>query len=1044
MINVTGREVKALAYWKEHDINNKARAKNKGRKKFYFLDGPPYVTGDLHPGQMWVKTIKDIFLRYKRFRGFDVRDRAGYDVHGLPIENKVEQILGVNSKKEIESKIGVENFVKKCREYVDSFKGRMENDFYRFGISLDFSDPYLPYKNEYMNTEWGIFKKIDDKGLLYRGKKTTAFCTRCGTALAQGSMEVTYEDTDDPSIYVTFKAVKKSPKSKIEVDDNTYLLVWTTTPWTIPANVAVAVHPEELYVLVETGGRSMIVAKQRLDTVVSAIDQSATVKAEFYGSELAGLKYLSPLEDKVPMQKEMRKHHKVILSESLVTMGEGTGLVHIAPGHGLEDYLIGVKNRLPIFSPVGPSGLYTGEAGAYNGIQVPGDANLKVMEDLSEKGAMFGKGSIRHSYPHCWRCDTKLIYIATDQWFFNIQKIKKRLISENSKVVWHPSEASGWQEDVLKSSPDWCVSRQRYWGTPMPIWQCGKCASTVTIGSIKELREHAINKEKVDALKDIHMPYIDAIILKCGGCGAEMKRVSDMIDVWFDAASSFRASMTEEEFSRWFPIDYIIEGKDQLRAWFSALLKVSVMVYGKKPYKNIGIDGMLLDEKGREMHKKLGNYVGLDEIYNSVGADTFRLWCTDHTPWLDLNWNRSELKDAGKAVLVLYNISNLLSEYQSSLGYKPKFRSRMSTSGLDVEEVWILSRLESTILEVTAALDDYRAFDAAELIKRFVTEDFSRFYLKLAKKSILYGSKKKARQVINAINYVLYKLLVIISPITPFVADGVYLERYANKESIFLEDWPKPNAKSISSDIDNKMDIARDAITAILNSREKAGVPLRWPISKVTLEVTDTAAYTALQELSGIVESHTNAKKLEMKQVSGARKEVKPLFAKLGPAFKGNAAEVADLLKSVNADELLKSIESTGNYGLHTNNGVVNITADHFTVVERAEVGDRAAFKFGTAYIDKEMSNELKDEALLREFERNVQMIRKELKLSRIDSIELNYDTVGELARIIPKDMKQLKKGLKASHIGTKVDSSALVKELDIEGEMVKVSVKKA
>ena len=294
MINVNEREVKTLAYWKDHDINNKTRAKNRGKKKFYFLDGPPYVTGDLHPGQMWVKTIKDISLRYKRFRGFDVRDRAGYDVHGLPIENKVEQILGVNSKKEIETKIGIENFVKKCREYVDSFKGRMENDYLRFGISLDFSDPYLPYNSDYMNTEWGIFKKIDERGFLYRGKKTTAFCTRCGTALAQGSMEVTYEDTDDPSIYVAFKAVKKSLQSKIEIDDNTYLLVWTTTPWTIPANVAVAVHPKELYVMVESGGRSIIVAKQRLDAVVNAIDQSATVKAEFYGSELSGLKYLEP------------------------------------------------------------------------------------------------------------------------------------------------------------------------------------------------------------------------------------------------------------------------------------------------------------------------------------------------------------------------------------------------------------------------------------------------------------------------------------------------------------------------------------------------------------------------------------------------------------------------------------------------------------------------------------------------------------------------------------------------------------------------------
>ncbi len=1042
MIDFKDREAKVLAYWKEHGIDDKVRMKNKGRKKFYFLDGPPYVTGDLHPGQMWVKTIKDITLRYRRSCGFDVRDRAGYDVHGLPIENKVEQILGVNSKKEIETKIGVENFVKKCREYVDSFKGRMESDYLRFGISLDFSDPYLPYKNEYMNVEWELFKKIEERGLLYRGKKTTAFCTRCGTALAQGSMEVTYADTDDPSIYVTFKVANRK-HARIELDDSTYLVIWTTTPWTLPANVAVAVNPKELYVLARAGGRSIIVAKQRLDAVVSAIDESVTVKSEFYGSELHGLKYISPLEDKVPMQKELRRHHKVIMSEELVSMNEGTGIVHTAPGHGLDDYTLGVKNRLPIFSPVGADGLYTDEASGYKGVKVPDDANRMVIKDLEQRGALLGKGFIRHSYPHCWRCDTKLIYIATVQWFFNIQRIKKKLIKENGKVKWHPKEASAWMDDVLNSSPDWCVSRQRYWGTPMPVWQCTKCDSSITVGSINELKEHAIDKDKVESLKDMHMPYIDAITLRCGKCGSEMKRISDMIDVWFDSGTSFRASMSSEEFSKWFPVDYIIEGKDMLRAWFSALLKVGVMVYGRRPYSNIGIDGMLLDEKGREMHKKLGNYVGLDDIYTSVGADTFRLWCTDHTPWLDLNWNKSELKDAGKAVLILYNVSNLLEEYQNAVGYKPKLKRRMPIKGLDTEEAWIVSKLESAIDGVTAAFDDYRAADAAELIKGFVTEDLSRFYLKLAKKSILYSTRKKAHQVINTINYVLYKALLAISPITPFVAESIYIDRYVDNESIFMESWPKPNRKAIDKELERKMEIARDAITAILNSREKAGVSLRWPISTATVEVTDDAAYTALQELSQIVESYTNAESLKLVRVTGVKREIRPIFAKLGPAFRERAGEVAEQLKKADAELLEKAVETDGAYILHTSTGPVNVMAEHFTIVERAEEGDRVAFRHGAAHIDKELSNELKDEALLREFERGIQLTRKEMGLSRLDLIELGYEAVGELSRIIPLNIKTLKKGIKASRIGTGIDNSTLTKQLDIEGEVVKVSVKK-
>ncbi len=1043
MINVNDREAKVLSYWKDHDINNKVRTRNKGRKKFYFLDGPPYVTGDLHPGQMWVKTIKDIFLRYKRYRGLDVRDRAGYDVHGLPIENKVEQLLNVNSKREIESKVGIENFVKKCREYVDSFKGRMDKDYNRFGISLDFSDPYLPYNKDYTDAEWEMFKKIDERGYLYEGKKTTAFCTRCGTALAQGSMEVTYSDVDDPSIYVAFKAVKDS-SSRINLGyDDTYLVIWTTTPWTLPANVAVAVHPKELYVIAKAKSFDIIVAKQRLDDLAAAMNESITIKSEFYGSELSGLMYINPLEVKVPMQKELRQYHKVILSEELVTMNEGTGIVHIAPGHGLDDYLLGVKNKLPIFSPVDESGFYTDGAGLYKGMKVPEDANKTVMKDLATLRVLLGQGSIRHSYPHCWRCDTKLIYIATEQWFLNVDKVKKKLLKENGSVVWHPAEAQGWLEDVLKTSPDWCISRQRYWGTPLPVWRCTNCDNRITIGSINELKEKAANKEKVDSLTDMHMPYIDEIIIKCSKCHSDMRRVSDVIDVWFDAGTSFRASMTADEFKRMFPIDYIIEGKDQLRGWFSYLLKVSVMAYGKRPYKHIGIDGMLLDQKGREMHKKLGNYVGLDEVHGTFGADTFRLWCADHTPWLDLSWNPSEVKDAGKAILILYNISNLLKEYQDALGYKPKMKKRMSSKGLDIEEAWILSRLESTIDEVTKSLDDYRAFDAAEALKRFAIEDFSRFYLKLAKKSILYGNKKKAKQAINVINYVLYRLLVALSPITPFMAETIYLERYANNESIFLEQWPKVNSNLISKDVESRVGIARDAITAILNSREKAGVPLRWPISKATLEVTDSNAHSALQELSGMIESHVNSKRTEVKQVSGTKKEVKPVFAKLGPAFKGQAAEIGEALKSANADELLKAIETEGVYELHTNVGVVQIRAEHFTIVERAEEGDAASFKYGTAYIDKELNRELMDEALLREFERNIQMARKELKLSKADKIELNYETVGELARLIPEKTSQIKRNINASHLGKRVDASAMVKEFDIEGEKVKISVKR-
>jgi isoleucyl-tRNA synthetase len=1039
-VTLNKREEEVLRYWEEHDVLSKVRAKNKGKKKFYFLDGPPYVTGDLHPGQMWVKTIKDITLRYRRYRGYDVRDRAGYDVHGLPIENKVEKLLNISAKKEIETKIGIENFVKECRKYVDSYIGRMDKDYARYGISLDFSNPYLAERNEFIEASWSMFKLISDRGYLYKGTKTTAFCIHCGTSLAQGSAEVVYKETEDPSIYVAFK-VNNPEKSKAQLGPNTSLVIWTTTPWTLPANVAVAVNPGELYVLVAVHEADYIVAKQRLDSFADQINQSLSVKAEFYGRELEGLSYINPLETKVEKQKEMRKFHKIILSEELVTMAEGTGLVHIAPGHGLEDYLVGMKNKLPIFSPVEQTGVYGREAGAYAGISVPFDANKTVLEDLEAMKAILAKGKITHSYPHCWRCANKLIYLATGQWFFNIQKIKRKLLSENEKAIWHPIEGKKWQASVIESSPDWCISRQRYWGIPLPIWLCKSCGNFSVLQSIEELKERST--ERIESLHDLHRPYIDRVKIKCDKCDSTMDRVTDVADVWFDASTAFRTSMTGEEFARFFPVDYIIEGRDQLRGWFSGLLKLGVLAYGKKPFKNIAVDGMLLDEKGREMHKSLGNYIPLEELTKQFGADTFRLWCADHTSWLDLGLNNAEIRDARKTIIILHNVSNLLSEYQELIGYKLKLKNKINTERLGNEEAWIVSKLESLTELVTTSLEGYEAFIAANALKRFIIEDFSRFYLKIAKKNVLYGNRKRAKATIDVINYVLYKSLVMISPITPFVSESVYTEMYKREESIFLESWPKANKKAINTALENEMEIAKDAITALLNSREKAGISLRSPIANAYLEVKDDIAYNSLLKLSGMISEYVNAKETKIKKVAGLEVDVKPLFAKLGPAFKEKAGAVAEALKESDASILKNAIEKNGKYGLHTTLGTVEITAEHFTVVGRVGQGDEALFKSGKAYIDKEISKELKEEAFVREFERGVQMVRKELGLKKSEKISLGYEAAGDMLVIIRTNSKKIAKDLHAAKLLSGLGEGT-TKTIKIEGEIVKVSVQKA
>ncbi|MEM3839069.1 MAG: isoleucine--tRNA ligase, partial [Candidatus Micrarchaeaceae archaeon] len=658
-------EEQIIEYWKKERILEAVREKNKYGKVFYFLDGPPYVTGDLHPGHIWVKSLKDLFVRYKRYRGFNVIDRAGYDVHGLPIENKVEKELGITSKKEIEARIGVESFVKECRSYVERYVNRIDSDYERYGISLNFKDPYLPYTNEYIISAWGLFKAASDRNFLYEGKKTLIYCPHCGTPLSQGSMEVEYKDDDDPSIFVAFKVDKQKSKPKVDLgqkEGDLYLAIWTTTPWTLPANMAVAANPKAIYVRIRLGEKEFILAKDRLDAFSKQVGESLAVLGEFYGSQLDGLFYINPLESKVEKQKEFRKYHRILFSEDMVSMDEGTGLVHIAPGNGVEDYNLGIKNNVPVFSPINPDASYSSEAGAYSGITVPFDANKAVLKDLQELGALVKSGSIRHSYPHCWRCGSKLIFMATTQWFFNVQKMKKKLFKENEKTKWHPEEVKGWQNAVLSNSPDWTVSRQRYWGIPMPIWKCANGHMAI-IGSLDELRHMAQNAAEVDALNDLHRPYVDKIALNCKECGNAMARIPDVFDVWFDSSCAFQASLTNGQRGKFIPAELIVEYVEQIRGWFQYMLKLGTMVYGRRPFNNVVVHGILFGNDGKKMSKSLGNFRQLSEMTRVFTADAFRLWCLNYNPILNRNLNDAEIRENEKVVTILRNVSNLLSEY---------------------------------------------------------------------------------------------------------------------------------------------------------------------------------------------------------------------------------------------------------------------------------------------------------------------------------------------------------------------------------------------
>jgi len=1046
MIDMNKEEELILKYWEDNNIYEKVKKSLEGRKPFYFLDGPPYVSGELHPGQIWVKVRKDLFLRYKRFRGYDVHDRAGYDVHGLPIEHKTEELLKIKNKKEIEERIGIENFIKACKEYTSSLIQKMNRDYSRFGVWMDFKNAYVPSSKNYIESAWKILKKMNEKGFIYNEKKTIAYCPHCQTSLAQGTQEVEYKDESDPSIIVAFKvdAEASKPKANIAIDDSTYLLIWTTTPWTLPANVSVAANPGGRYVVVSSEGKKYIFAKDRLDAVAGDTGKNMIVEGEFYGSELEGIYYTSPLEEKVPEQKKLRKYHRVVMSEKLANTEEGTGLVHIAPGHGIDDYNLGKENKLPIFSPVGENAAYTEEAGVYAGITVPEEANKKILLDLKELGALLDEGSINHSYPHCWRCGSKLIYIATGQWFLKIERAKKKIIKENEKVIWHPQEAMKWEDSVLANSPDWCISRQRYWGIPLPIWKCDKCGNTAVIGSLDEMRGMLANPEEVNMLDDLHRPYVDWVVLKCSKCGGEMHRIPDVLDVWFDSGIAFAASLSEEEFNRLYPADFILEGNDQFRGWFSTLLKSSVLVYNRRPFNEVSVDGMLLAEDGREMHRHLGNYIPLHDILKKSSADSMRIWFFRHTHWLDIPFNSAEIEEARGFVMLLYNMSNLINEYGGAIGYnitKPK--KPRSTEGLDAEEAWLLSRLNSVIKDVTLNLDSYNDGKALNEIIDFVTNDFSRFYLKIAKKKILYKGKKDAKKILDVINWVFYNSIIMLSVFAPFATERIYTKDYHMRESIFMEKWPKPVESMISADIEKEFEIAAEAINALLSSREKAGIKLRWPVAKAYIEVKDDTSYSALQKLTPVIEELVNAKALELKMVSTVDRIAKPNFAALGPKFKGDAPEIAKAIASSDPEELLKGIEGSGSYQLHTSKGIFEIGKEHFSVVELPRNEDAVLFSRGAAYVSRETSKELEEEAMLRELNRRLQLARKELGLKKADKISLYIEAEGGIGTAIEKGKKEMLKELNAKEMKRMPESPDISKELEIEGYRVKFAIKK-
>ncbi len=1013
-------EKEVREFWEREKIYEKV--KGKGNKLFFFVDGPPYTTGRIHLGTAWNKVIKDTILRYKRMMGFKVADTPGWDMHGLPIEVKVEQILGFKTKRDIED-YGIDKFVAKCMEYALKNKDAMTEQFKALGVWMDWENPYMTIKAEYIDSAWWTIKRAYEQGLLEKKLRVVNWCPRCETALADA--EVEYMEKEDPSIYVKFP-----------IDEKTYIVIWTTTPWTLPANMAVAVHPEFEYAKFKAvkDGREeyLILAKDLADEVLSKGKYESWEIVEVYkGEDLYGMVYRHPLDEEIPIQKE--KVHRVVTAEFVAH--ENTGCVHIAPGHGLEDFELGLAEGLEVFNPVDDRGIFKVEAGKYAGMHVF-EANKVIIDDLRAKGLLLAEEKIVHRYGHCWRCKTPIIYRATEQWFLAVSKLKDKMLEEIDKVKWVPEWAGMARfKDWVRNAKDWCISRQRYWGIPIPIWICEKCGKVKVVGSIREI------PWKDDL--DLHRPKIDEIVFECE-CGGRMYRVKDVFDVWFDSGVAswgtlgYPLKMSDEEFFKIWPADFITEGHDQTRGWFYSQLGASVISFGRAPYKTVLMHGFTLDEQGRKMSKSLGNVVEPEDVIEEVGVDAFRLYVLSSALWEDLRFSWEEVRNVLRQLNIYWNAIRFAYTYMSldkhmidpERIFGCDFESALKMIE-DYENRWILSRLESLNKLAYEAMENYQLHKVVRAFLDFVVEDFSRWYIQLIRPRVwVEGEDKLKIATYLTLLKVIEKSAKIIAPFAPFLAEFIYQrfvkEFKGGKESIFMESYPKHDESFINEELEKSMIVAREIFESVSSARQKAKRKLRWPLRELIVESKDNDVKRAVEMLENIIKAQCNVK--EIKVVEEFEKEIviKPNYKVVGKVLKEKVKDFAKYLESLDR-ETLKRIAESGEVefdGVKLENAVI-------VEYKLPEGYEYAEFSKGNVYIYTVLDEDLKREAFARELVRRIQEMRKELDLNVEEFIEVTVEFPRELVDGWEDYIKRETRALKLE-FGKPKDG--YIKEWNIEG----------
>lgn len=974
--------------WKEKGIVEKAISYDEKKPLFSFLEGPPTANAPPALHHVEMRTIKDLVCRYKLMKGFTVPRKAGWDCHGLPVEVQVEKKLGLKSKKDVVN-FGIGKFNSLCRADVFTFIGEWDKLTEKMGFWIDLKNPYVTLNNGYIESVWWSLKELHRKGLLYEDFKVVPYCPRCETPLSSHEVALGYEDVAEPAITTMFQS-KDSP--------NRFFLAWTTTPWTTPGNVALAVHPDIVYAVVEDSawpGKQFVLAKCLVDKHFA----NPVIVEEMNGSELEGRQYV-PLFDY--FVGKLDKPSWFITTAGFVTTEEGTGIVHQAPAFGEEDYENCRKHNLPFVQPVGEDGTFTEDAEDFAGLFVK-DADPMVIERLEKDGLLFRKEKYTHSYPFCWRCGAPLIYYALKSWFIAVKRFRERMLELNQRISWYPDHIKhGRFGDWLNNVKDWALSRNKFWGTPLPIWKCesGSCNGEVSIGSVKELKERSVKPLK-DSEIDLHKPFIDDVKLKCE-CGGAMSRVPYVIDCWYDSGAATFAQFhypfekgSSESFGKSFPYDFIAEAIDQTRGWFYTLHVIGTLLFDGLAYKSVVCAGHVVDENGEKMSKSKGNVLNPWEVFDKVGVDAVRLQFCSTSPEAPKRFGYSMISDGIAPFLaVLWNSCYFASEVLSR-------KASASDSPLQVEDKWIISRVNSVVSNVDAALSRHEYHLCVQELKALVMDDFSRWYIRLIRDRAA-GSDDALNYTLR---YVISRVVKLLAPFAPYVSEEIYqLLAREKAESVHLSEWPR--AEAVDAGLEAQMAIARGIVEAVLAARDQMQRGLRWPVKRAWVVTKDENVKAAVRSLADVIKGQANVKEITMSdEFKDARMKVKADYSKLEPVFGSLTPKIIANLSMHGMSAIMSHIDGEGVFRLDVDGQMISITREHL-IVEKEIPPNYVLAKSGQAdvYVDAEITPEMETEGYARELVRHIQQARKEMGLTK-------EQPIAAVIRL-PPELQQLEGGL--------------------------------